>query len=143
MSEPLTCKDLIEANLDVREFLDTIVASLEDAKERSRSDPDPVIPAKAIAGARRALGVFAEYGFPQLRPYAELMREGCENLRHLFLKEIVRRLLVDEISEAKAGEALRLLQSLVDSGQWESYKEDVDAVEAKLNEADAALQQRA
>ena len=141
MSEPLTARDLIEANLDVREFLDTIVASLEAARERSRSDPDPVIPARAIAGARRALGVFAEYGFPQLRPHAQLMREGCETIRRLACKELVRRLLLDQVNETQAGEALRLLQSLVDSGQWESYKEDVDEVEAKLNEADAALQQ--
>lgn len=105
--------------------IDEINSFLAEEKERSRTNPgDPLISARAIVSAHRTLDVLCRVGFPRLRPHAKLMQEGVESIRRLFLRELVRRLLTDKISEAKAEECLRELSGLIEAGQWDNWRQD-------------------
>lgn len=113
--------------------IDEINSFLAEEKERSRTNPgDPLISARAIVSAHRTLDVLVRVGFPRLRPHARLMQEGAEDLRRLFLRELVRRLLTDEISEPKVEECLRELSGLIEAGGWPTWRADWDAWEDEI-----------
>ena len=112
------------------EAIDEINKFLAEEKQRARSNPgDLLITARAIVAAARTLDVLVRVGFPRLQPALHLMQSGVEDLRRLYCREIVRRLLLDLIPEPQAAECVRLMQALVDTGSWPTYKEDADAAQ--------------
>jgi hypothetical protein len=107
-----------------KEYLDQIVAWFEDERERGRTDPDPLISARAIFAVHRTLDVLARNGFPQFSPLVYDMHLGIVAIAEIFRTELVRRLLLDLIPEPKASEAVAELSRWPD---WNTHLDEVAA----------------
>jgi hypothetical protein len=110
-----------------RQFADQINDYLRDERDRARSDrSDPLIAARAIFAAHKTLLILVEHGFPQLKPALAEMLIGVDAIARLFRKELCRRLLLDQIDEAKAAAAVAEL------GRWPDWKTHLDEVAAAI-----------
>jgi hypothetical protein len=129
----------LSAQIHARRIFDFAKARARQGREQG----DPLAGTRALVAAQRALYMLATQGYPLLRPLLFEVQFAVAEIRRLLLSELVRRLMLDEVPEPQATEACAMLQGLAEEGFWPTCQDDVEDVEAQLNEADAALQQRA
>lgn len=114
------------------EFLNHIVDFVAAERERGRTDPDPLISARALIAAQRTLIILTRNGYPKLLPLLHDVQIGVDKIGHMFRQELVRRILLNLIPEPKASEVLQELSGMVEAGQWPDWRQDWDEVEASL-----------
>ena len=103
---------------------------------KSRTDPDPLIGAKALVQARDTFDLLARNGYPSFSPLLDEMQKGIEALARLFRRETVRRILTPGIMDnEEAAKCLRVLSEIVERGEWPTAEQDCDEVEAQVVEA--------
>jgi hypothetical protein len=119
-------------SIDV-EILDQIYEWMAQEVKEARTGPDPALGAKALVAARRCFEVLSHNGYSQFLPLVHDMQIGIDKVKRIMLKELVRRLLRDEIPEPKAGEVMRELSGLIEAGEWSRWRQDWDEWEDEVS----------
>jgi len=99
--------------------------------QKSHALQDPVVAAKALITARDTFSLLARNGYPSFAPLLFDMQNTADDIARIFRKELVRRLLTQEISDKKAGACLRELSGIIER-EWVRWEQTLAEVEAEL-----------
>lgn len=114
-------------DIDGLDLIDQIVAFVR--QEASHSDLTRGV--TALRAARRTFQILVQAGFPH-ESALSIIDATLYKLAIMARKELVRRLMCDEITGEAATKALSALQELVNTGQWPAVEADISEVEAAL-----------
>jgi hypothetical protein len=85
-----------------------------------------------LVSARRCFEVLSENGYKQFLPAIREMQIGIDKIRRIFLQALVRQLLLNKIPESTAGEVMRVLSTLIESGDWPNWRADWETWEDEV-----------
>ena len=115
------------------EILDQINWFLaQEFGEEARTSPHLPIGARASVSARRCFEVLSENGYKQFLPAIREMQIGIDKIKRIFLQALVRQLLLNKIPKSTAGEVMRVLSTLIESGDWPTWRADWDTWEDEV-----------
>jgi hypothetical protein len=113
---------------DTEDLLLQIVEFVEAAGLEQPGDPFATV--LALVKAERAFSILTRAGYP-FEGLLPGLRSALDKIASAARREIVRRLLRDEIEPGLAEELLATLTSQIESGAWENWEAEIEVEAAK------------